>query len=90
MYISIAECAALLGVNPKTVRRLVRAGQLPALQVGGVLRVNRDDLSELSYSPAKVDERTARPPRRPREPKGEFTRRVRADEHSPTTEKGPG
>jgi excisionase family DNA binding protein len=38
------ELAARLGVSVKTVRRLVAAGELPTLRVGGQLRFDEADL----------------------------------------------
>jgi excisionase family DNA binding protein len=34
-FLTIAQVAALLGVNERTVRRRIAAGQLPAVQLGG-------------------------------------------------------
>jgi excisionase family DNA binding protein len=36
--------AALLGVSPTTIDRLVRAGQLPAVRVGGSVRFVLSDV----------------------------------------------
>jgi excisionase family DNA binding protein len=47
--LSVRETAALLGVSEKTVRRLIAAGVLPALQLGGKgssVRIPADELSE--------------------------------------------
>ena len=38
------ELAARLGVSVMTVRRLVAAGNLPAVKVGGQLRFDADEL----------------------------------------------
>ena len=40
-YLSVHECAALLAVNHKTVRRLIKCKKLPALHVGRVWRITR-------------------------------------------------
>jgi excisionase family DNA binding protein len=36
-YLTVAECAALLSVDHKTIRRLVERGELPALRPGYAL-----------------------------------------------------
>lgn len=38
-YLSLADCAADLGVDPSTIWRRVVRGELPALKVGRVFRV---------------------------------------------------
>lgn len=42
--LSLEEAAEILGVEYKTVYRLVRAGQIPAGRVGRVYRIKRSDL----------------------------------------------
>ncbi len=42
-YLTTAEVASELRVNPETVRRWVRAGELPALPVGSGYRITRSD-----------------------------------------------
>jgi excisionase family DNA binding protein len=42
--LSIPEVADTCGVSGSTVRRLIRAGRLPALRVGGQIRVEARDL----------------------------------------------
>ena len=80
-YLSVAECAALLAVDHKTVRRLIRDGRLPALDVGTpgrpLYRINPDDVSRLRATttpPTPKPDRTRPPTRRP---SGEFSRRAR-------------
>jgi excisionase family DNA binding protein len=34
-FLTVAEAADLLGVNHQTVRRKIREGELPAVQLGG-------------------------------------------------------
>jgi excisionase family DNA binding protein len=68
-YLTIAECADLLAVEHKTVRRLIDRGELPALRVGRLLRIDPDDLEALRYRPERV-ERAACP--RPRPVRGVF------------------
>ncbi len=41
-FISSAAAAVQLGVSLATVRRLVRTGRLPAVRVGGQLRIPAD------------------------------------------------
>jgi excisionase family DNA binding protein len=48
------ECAAILGVSPKTVRRAVERGDLPAVRTpGGHCRVRREDLERYRDATAK-------------------------------------
>ena len=75
-YLTVNECAALLAVDHKTIRRLIERGELPALRVGRVLRIARDNLDELRYRPGPSEPGSpAR--RRPRPVNGEFSRRAR-------------
>jgi excisionase family DNA binding protein len=51
--ITVAQVAALLGVNEKTVRRKIAAGEIPAVQLGGrraPLRIPVDKLEEWVYA----------------------------------------
>jgi len=43
-YLSLEEVAKLLGVNYQLIYRLVRSGELPAIRLGRVYRVDRKDL----------------------------------------------
>ena len=45
-FVSIKEAAEYLGVEYKTVYRLVKAGDIPAGKIGGVYRIKKDDLDE--------------------------------------------
>lgn len=45
-YLSVEEAAEILGVEYKTVYRLVRSGELPAGRIGRVYRIRESDLSE--------------------------------------------
>lgn len=47
MYLTVAEAAELLRCSPQTIRRLVRAGRLPALRLGRDLRISREALAAL-------------------------------------------
>ena len=46
--LSIAETAEHLGLHPKTVERMIRRGELPAIRIGDRkgIRVRADDLQE--------------------------------------------
>jgi excisionase family DNA binding protein len=76
-YLTVTECAAMLGVEHKTVRRLIERGELPALRVGRLLRIDPAALESLRYRPTRSDPAapTSRP--RPRPARGEFARRAR-------------
>jgi excisionase family DNA binding protein len=80
-HLSVIEVAALLGVDPRTVRSDIRAGRLPAKRVGrrGLYRIDPADLERLVEP---VEERRAQAPSRGpgpvREPAGEFSRLARA------------
>ena len=45
-FLSLEEVAELLSVNYQLVYRLVRAGELPAVRLGRVYRVDRNDLDD--------------------------------------------
>lgn len=45
-FLSIEEAAKLLGVDYKTIYRLVRSGEIPAARIGRVYRIKRRDLDE--------------------------------------------
>jgi excisionase family DNA binding protein len=48
--LSIIEAATILGVNPKTVRRYIWEGRLPAVRVGPkLLRIDPRDLDQLAH-----------------------------------------
>lgn len=42
-YLSTAQIAEILDVHEETVRRYIRKGTLPAIKIGGVYRVKRED-----------------------------------------------
>ena len=48
-YLSVDECAALLAVDHKTIRRLIKCEKLPALLVGRLWRIDPADLERLRY-----------------------------------------
>lgn len=41
--VSVADIAASCGISKMTVYRMVRSDQLPAVRVGGLLRIRRSD-----------------------------------------------
>jgi excisionase family DNA binding protein len=45
-YLKIPEVAHILGLSEKTVRRRVKAGEIPSVFIGGVYRISRADLDE--------------------------------------------
>ena len=52
-FLTVAEVATLLKLNPQTVRNWISAGQLPAVRIGRRVRVTRADLDrvvEAGYS----------------------------------------
>lgn len=80
-YLTVPEVAAILRVDPKTVRADIRAGRLRAIRVGdrGQYRVPEDALGELPGAAAVAAGEAVtpiRPPRRARPAKVE-TRRFR-------------
>jgi excisionase family DNA binding protein len=46
VFLSVQEVAKRLNVNPRTVNRMINAGELPAYKVSGVFRVDEQDLQE--------------------------------------------
>jgi excisionase family DNA binding protein len=46
---TVAETAAKLHVSEKTVRRLIAKGTLPALRVGGAVRIDPLELDDFLY-----------------------------------------
>jgi excisionase family DNA binding protein len=55
--LSIPEVASLCGVSPTTVRRLIRAGKLSALRVGGQIRVAPAELRRY-LADSQIDRRS--------------------------------
>lgn len=67
-WLSIAEAAEHLGVNPRTVRRYMRLGRLDASRVSNkVVRIRLADLDRFMDSnvPAKVEAKVAPTPAKP-------------------------
>jgi excisionase family DNA binding protein len=78
-YLTVAEAAALLRVNHKTVRAEIKRGRLPALQVGNVLRVSRVALDErLAYSATPITSTDAGPRRSGSRATGHLARMARS------------
>ncbi len=48
--LTVNEVAARLTVSPKTVRRLVERGELPALKIGASVRVDPGELQAWLYA----------------------------------------
>jgi excisionase family DNA binding protein len=48
--LSVQEAAAHLRISKATAYRLIAAGEVPAVRVGGQLRVDRDELREYLYA----------------------------------------
>ena len=44
-FMTLEDVADLLGVNYQLIYRLVRSGELPAIRLGRVYRVTKDDLN---------------------------------------------
>lgn len=48
MYLRVSQVAEELQCSPLTVRRMVAAGRLSALRLGGSLRISREALAALA------------------------------------------
>jgi excisionase family DNA binding protein len=48
--LSVRQAAQKLNVSEKTIRRLIRRGEVPALWVGGQQRLDQDELETWLYS----------------------------------------
>jgi excisionase family DNA binding protein len=58
-FLTVHEVAALLRLNPQTVRNWIAAGQLPAVRIGRRVRITRADLErtiEQGHSPVSTSE----------------------------------
>jgi excisionase family DNA binding protein len=62
-YLTVRAVAGRLAVSPKLVYRLIDAGKLQALRLGGILRVHEMHLAEFI---AANETRAAKPLRAPR------------------------
>lgn len=52
-WLSLKEGAALLRIHPETLRKLVKAGKLPAFQVGKSWRLDMDEVMAAGKRAAK-------------------------------------
>ncbi len=68
VMLTAAEAGDAMRCHEKTVRRMIRAGQLPAVMVAGKWLIDETDLP--------LTPKTVRPARR-REPRGDFARMAR-------------
>ncbi|HEY9289640.1 MAG TPA: helix-turn-helix domain-containing protein [Microlunatus sp.] len=53
-YVSMRSLALDLAVSTDTVRRWIKDGQLPAVRVGGQIRIRREDAEQL-ITPVTID-----------------------------------
>ena len=51
--LTVSEVAEYLRVNPQTVYRKAKAGELPAVRIGRAIRFRRTELEEWLKAPAK-------------------------------------
>lgn len=58
--VSVRDVAALMGVHPETVRRLIHRGGLDGIRVGRALHVDRDELARCLRQQRVRPERDAR------------------------------
>ena len=62
--LTVDEAAELLNVHKETIRRQIRKGALPAVKIGSVYRISRDDLTPTRtvqpQKPAPVETRLLR------------------------------
>jgi excisionase family DNA binding protein len=47
LAISVRELSNMLSMHPETIRRHVRSGRLPAIRLGGEIRIARDVVNRL-------------------------------------------
>jgi excisionase family DNA binding protein len=47
MLLTVAEAAQMLAVSPKTIRRRIQSGDLPASRVGSAVRIRGSDVERL-------------------------------------------
>lgn len=53
---SIAEVAQVLSVDPKTIRRRIKAGELPSYRIGSITRLHPRDVEALFAAADERDE----------------------------------
>ncbi|WP_370871539.1 helix-turn-helix domain-containing protein [Nocardioides massiliensis] len=51
-WLSAGEAAGLAGISDSAIRKAIREGRLPAVQVGGRHRINREDLAHFKAARA--------------------------------------
>lgn len=80
-HLTVEQAADELGVGHKMIRAAIAAGELPALRVGRLLRIDREDfegwLETLRSAPVGGGPARARRPSRPRPAGGDFSRLAR-------------
>ena len=56
-YLSVSQAARILSVDPRTVRREVERGVLPAVRIGPrrIIRIHPDDLSLIGTNPRRKE-----------------------------------
>ena len=61
-YISVKEAVAIFGVERDTIYRLIRKGQIPAINIGTRLtRIKREDLEQLLPTRKSIKKEKAKP-----------------------------
>jgi excisionase family DNA binding protein len=83
----VEEVADLLAVDHKTVRAMIEHGDLPALRVGRVLRIDPTDLARLRVTPRGAPAASGK--RERRSSSGEFSRLARLPYRDGDTKSGP-
>lgn len=58
VWLSVAEVAKRVALSKASVYALVKSGELPAVRLGGVLRIRRKDFSEFIERSKVVPRRT--------------------------------
>jgi excisionase family DNA binding protein len=53
--LKVHECAEAIRVSVQTVRKWIRTGTLPAVRIGGTIRVRRRDLEQLLAATTTID-----------------------------------
>jgi excisionase family DNA binding protein len=76
--LTVGEVAARWRCRPATVRELVRSGKLPAIQIGGRVRIAPEAVREVEQGTLAV--RPARPRRRKERVPAEVARALGLDE----------
>jgi len=45
-YLTVKQAADILQVDPRTLRRYLKEGEIPGIKLGNRWRIDRDDLDE--------------------------------------------